>query len=41
MSINILIIEDEVDIREGISEYLSEVGYDKKGLIYLGKINLI
>ena len=26
MSINILIIEDEVDIREGISEYLSEVG---------------
>lgn len=31
MSINILIIEDEVDIREGISEYLSEVGYEVKG----------
>lgn len=30
MSINILIIEDEVDIREGISEYLSEVGYEFK-----------
>ena len=30
MSINILIIEDEVDIREGISEYLSEVGYEGK-----------
>ena len=30
MSINILIIEDEVDIREGISEYLSEVGYEVK-----------
>ncbi len=48
MSINILIVEDEVDIREGISEYLSEVGYDvkvlkmdKQGLIYLRKINLI
>ena len=26
----ILIIEDEVDIREGISEYLSEVGYEVK-----------
>jgi len=24
----ILIVEDEIDIREGISEYLSEVGYD-------------
>ena len=47
MSINILIIEDEVDIREGISEYLSEVGYEVKVAsdgqegIYLGKINLI
>lgn len=30
MSINILIIEDEVDIREGISEYLSEVWYEVK-----------
>ena len=30
MSINILIIEYEVDIREGISEYLSEVGYEVK-----------
>ena len=30
MSINILIIEDEVDIREGISEYLSEVGHEVK-----------
>ena len=30
MSINILIIEDEVDIREGISEYLSEVVYEVK-----------
>ena len=30
MGINILIIEDEVDIREGISEYLSEVGYEVK-----------
>lgn len=30
VSINILIIEDEVDIREGISEYLSEVGYEVK-----------
>ena len=30
MSINILIIEDEVDIREGISEDLSEVGYEVK-----------
>ena len=30
MSINILIIEDEVDIRECISEYLSEVGYEVK-----------
>ena len=30
MSINILIIEDEVDISEGISEYLSEVGYEVK-----------
>ena len=28
--IDILIIEDEVDIREGISEYLSEVGYEVK-----------
>ena len=28
MSTKILIIEDEIDIREGISEYLSEVGYD-------------
>ena len=28
--LNILIIEDEVDIREGISEYLSEVGYEVK-----------
>ena len=26
--IEILIVEDEIDIREGISEYLSEVGYD-------------
>ena len=28
MSTKILIVEDELDIREGISEYLSEVGYD-------------
>ena len=28
MSKKILIVEDEIDIREGISEYLSEVGYD-------------
>ena len=28
MSTKILIVEDEIDIREGISEYLSEVGYD-------------
>ena len=28
MSTKILIGEDEIDIREGISEYLSEVGYD-------------
>ena len=28
MSTQILIVEDEIDIREGISEYLSEVGYD-------------
>ena len=28
MSTKILIVEDETDIREGISEYLSEVGYD-------------
>ena len=28
MSTKILIAEDEIDIREGISEYLSEVGYD-------------
>ena len=28
MSTKILIVEDERDIREGISEYLSEVGYD-------------
>lgn len=28
MSTKILIVEDEMDIREGISEYLSEVGYD-------------
>lgn len=28
MKTNILIIEDEDSIREGISEYLSEVGYD-------------
>ena len=28
MSTKILIVEDEIDIREGISEYLSEVGHD-------------
>ena len=28
VSTKILIVEDERDIREGISEYLSEVGYD-------------
>lgn len=28
MSTKILIVEDEIDIREGLSEYLSEVGYD-------------
>ena len=28
MSTKLLIVEDEIDIREGISEYLSEVGYD-------------
>ena len=28
MKVNILIFEDEVDIREGVSEYLSEVGYN-------------
>lgn len=28
MSTKILIVEDETEIREGISEYLSEVGYD-------------
>ena len=28
MSTKILIVEDAIDIREGISEYLSEVGYD-------------
>ena len=28
MSTKILIVEDEIDIREGITEYLSEVGYD-------------
>lgn len=28
MKINILIVEDEKEIREGISEYLSEVGYN-------------
>ena len=28
MSTKILIVEDEIDIREVISEYLSEVGYD-------------
>ena len=28
MSKKILIVEDEIEIREGISEYLSEVGYD-------------
>lgn len=28
MSTKILIVEDEIDRREGISEYLSEVGYD-------------
>ena len=28
MKVNILIVEDEVDIREGVSEYLSEVGYN-------------
>ena len=27
MKINILIVEDEKEIREGVSEYLSEVGY--------------
>ena len=28
VSTKILIVEEEIDIREGISEYLSEVGYD-------------
>ena len=28
MKINILIVEDEKEIREGVSEYLSEVGYN-------------
>ena len=28
VSTKILIVEDEIDIREGMSEYLSEVGYD-------------
>ena len=28
MSTKLLIVEDETDIREGLSEYLSEVGYD-------------
>ena len=28
MKINILIVEDENEIREGVSEYLSEVGYN-------------
>ena len=28
VSTKILIVEDEIDIREGISKYLSEVGYD-------------
>ncbi|WP_294406305.1 response regulator transcription factor, partial [uncultured Clostridium sp.] len=28
MSINILIAEDETDIREGVAEYLSEAGYN-------------
>ena len=28
MSTKILIVEEEIDIREGIREYLSEVGYD-------------
>ena len=28
VSTKILIVEDEIDIREGISDYLSEVGYD-------------
>ena len=28
MNAKILIVEDERDIREGISEYLSEVGYE-------------
>ena len=28
MKINILIVEDEIEIREGVSEYLSEVGYN-------------
>ena len=27
MKINILIVEDEKEIREGVSEYLAEVGY--------------
>ena len=28
LKVNILIIEDEKEIREGVSEYLSEVGYN-------------
>ena len=28
MKLNILIVEDETEIREGVSEYLSEVGYN-------------
>ena len=28
MKLNILIVEDEIEIREGVSEYLSEVGYN-------------
>ena len=28
MKLNILIVEDEIEIREGVSEYLLEVGYN-------------
>ena len=48
VSTKILIVEDEIDIREGISEYLSEVGYDvmvaedgQEGIDLFNQMNLI
>ena len=50
MKINILIVEDEKEIREGVSEYLSEVGYNvisaedgmqAVGLCKISKIDLV